>query len=688
MPDMDNASVPRVNNASQSDTRIEVKPSDSALMAMDKDSLGDKYSEKAKTDAKSKAKERADSNKDKSLSKGKKKLGDKLGDKLTEKDDSALDGVSPNNAPKHSALKAVKDEQAEKEAKENKNSIEKKVAKKAASAAASTAGKYAAANAFILMMKAWLASLFAGVKSLFGGLVAMLASVFSKIAGFAGSVVSAIASAIGCSTLAAAIGLGSTLTFGVGSAVTAVVVSYVNGEVATKDSLVGEDESDCDVGSNYANPRNVGEIDVDAKTLENAKYVYSFLHTLGLPNVNIAGVLGNWSIESGIDPTGVEGIYGEKYTVAGPEKSAALTDLDGYTRNVVFPMYANNGTSINQDAYRATNGDGKYYCGLGLGQFTGPAAYTLMNFAEGANKEWYDLDVQLAYIISPEGYRPTFFFTWETEPNAMTAARNFLLNWEGVNNGTDGMRGEKAEYWLTEMASWEVDSVFANSVISMAGDVSVSATQQARNSKLAKCGNERSAEFTGVIAADIKVGDILGGTSDPCVNNINLAEYLGKHLANLIGSDGNIKPEYRSATKTSIIREFDKWKGQCVGWSAARIPSYVEAKYGVKVQVGRFGDGGDPARDGMCLHTPPISGPIPNSVFSDPNCSSYGHTGYVEYVCPDGGLIISECNVDNAEHFFISYVPPGTYNDWMFFSVDDIYEVNKGSTYWDRHIAP
>ncbi|MGH4001220.1 MAG: phage tail tip lysozyme, partial [Pseudonocardiaceae bacterium] len=51
------------------------------------------------------------------------------------------------------------------------------------------------------------------------------------------------------------------------------------------------------------------------QTLANAKSVYGVFRRWGMPEENIAGILGNWSQESGIDPTAVEGIGTEPFRV-------------------------------------------------------------------------------------------------------------------------------------------------------------------------------------------------------------------------------------------------------------------------------------------------------------------------------------------------------------------------------------
>lgn len=678
MADMNNVSIPRVEGNSES---TPAQAENIELNSSNGNGKGNKSSKNKELD--STLKSRAEDSK----KSGNKKSGLKNSLKNNDNKNLDLSGVSVNNDSDQSSIKAVKAEHKEEDDKKaqkdnSSQKVLKKAGKKAATTTAGHLGRLAFMNQFFLIMKSLFGMLGTGLKMALGSIL----SLFSTISGAVVSLVTSIASVLGISTLAASLGVGGVVVFGVVAGVGGIMSIRDSMDVAVKDVPYAEETLDCDIDSNKSRLSGDDNVDVDAATLENAKYVYSVFHTLGLSDAKIAGVLGNWSIESSVDSATIEGIYDEHHNVNGPKHQEALADLSAYTVNVLFPMY---GDSINQSAYRASGAgqDGKYYPGLGLGQFTGPAGYSLVAFADGASKEWYELDVQLAYCLSPEGYRPSFFPNWIEDGDTMTAAdaaRYFLVNWEGIDNGTHPQRQAKAEYWLTEMATWTADSAYANSVIEMSKNTTISALSGANNSKLKECGKEDTS-FKGVIGADIKVADVEGGRSNSSVNSINFKEYMSKQLANLIGADGNIKEEYAALTfKKSIVSEYNKWIGQCVGWSEARICSYVEERYDVKVTIGTFGNGGDPYLDNKCLHTPPIDSPVPNCVFSYTNNGPYGHTGYVEYVCPNGGLITSECNVDNLEHFFICYVPPGCYDNWKFFSCDDIYEVNKGSAYWNR----
>ena len=146
-----------------------------------------------------------------------------------------------------------------------------------------------------------------------------------------------------------------------------------------------------------------GDIDEDATTEANARKLYSVFKSYGLTDECIAGMLGNLSVESGIDPTGLEGVFGEPFQI-GPKKQDALADLNDYTLHTLFPMYGN--ISVIEDGYRGS--DGKYYCGLGLIQWTGPNAEKFLKVGQSTGYQWYALEYQLAYMVGDTHYRGGF----------------------------------------------------------------------------------------------------------------------------------------------------------------------------------------------------------------------------------------------------------------------------------------
>lgn len=227
----------------------------------------------------------------------------------------------------------------------------------------------------------------------------------------------------------------------------------------------GGDESS-DSGTDASGGTSTSISGPTGTTLDNAKYVYRWMKQLGVPDINIAGMLGNWTKESGIDPTGVEGIYSEPFQV-GPKKQAAMADPQSYVFNSLKPRTR---IKVNWNAYKGR--DGVYYPGIGLGGFTGPATTDVLDIAKKNGTNWYDLETQLHYVTDPGGYRggSTWVEKWKKQ-NFSSAAQSadwFTKNWEGITPSAAVKSGERrsiAQDYMNQFASWgNLDSTSSGGV--------------------------------------------------------------------------------------------------------------------------------------------------------------------------------------------------------------------------------
>lgn len=246
----------------------------------------------------------------------------------------------------------------------------------------------------------------------------------------------------------------------------------------------------------------LGDVDEDATTLRNAQQLYSVFKSYGLTDECISGILGNLSVESGIDPTGIEGIYDEPFQI-GPKKQEAIADLSTYTTGTVFPLYASSGVSINQSAYQGS--DGNYYCGLGLIQWTGPGAETFLRVADSLSYQWYTMNYQLAYMVSDTQYRPGFFADWKTNPSSSPeeAASKFARDYEGNTVMAQGERQEAARDWYEQMSSWSVDEALANSVLALAGSMGGVADDNEMGQSSNKCKTNSAYDNSSIASAAV-----------------------------------------------------------------------------------------------------------------------------------------------------------------------------------------
>lgn len=378
-------------------------------------------------------------------------------------------------------VSAKKDALEEDNIKSEKNTDKKKSAdplKTIGKTSLAAKGAFAAYKGFLLMkmlllLKQFGAMLVSAIKSLITSLVqavtALAQSLVAVLVSFAGM--------LGVATSVVAVGSFGVVLLGVFSIGSmAINIADANGAIRNDVGLYdcGAEVSKAQKSANVTNP--------DTITLDQAKKVYSVFKQRGLHDYNIAGIVGNWAHESGIDPTGIEGIYDEPYSVDGPAKSAANKDLYAYTINNV---------AYNSGYYY----EGKYLCGIGLGQWTADRHQFLQDFAKKNNKNWWDLDLQLAFCITPRengGDTRSGMFAangagWPQEASPSSATQTFMSDWEGISNSSLSARIQSAEMWATEFASWSVDINYANSILAMTGSTQSGATSKAVNDAVEKC---------------------------------------------------------------------------------------------------------------------------------------------------------------------------------------------------------
>lgn len=226
------------------------------------------------------------------------------------------------------------------------------------------------------------------------------------------------------------------------------------------------------------NAETGGKVNANQKEEANAKMAYSVFKTYGMSDAAIAGILGNWSQESGIDPTILEGFSGIEMYHIGPRKKAALANLSGYAKKCA--------------AAAGGNYSGYGNCpGLGLGQWTSGRGLKLMAAAKkaGGDHHWYDMDFQLAYVIAePQDSHPALNLKKYAKQTSVSAAtRDWFLHWEGIDDGTGPKREAAAEGWYKKMKNWKVDNKEANSILAMAKHLGSKATAVAVNDAANNC---------------------------------------------------------------------------------------------------------------------------------------------------------------------------------------------------------
>lgn len=337
-------------------------------------------------------------------------------------------------------------------------------------------------------------SLWHGATSFVAGIPGAVANGVGGFFAGAGSWVSStfgVSSAAGTAAAATAAGLGAVGAVGGGLAMINNQGQY---DVAV---------TDCGTVISKAADAKAEAVNTEAVTLDNAKKVWSVFHAWGLPNEQIAGMLGNWSVESGIDPTGYEGIFSEHFQGDGPIHRKAYADETAWTMSL-FADYDSKGSKINKPFYKLP--DGSYKPGRGLGQWTGANAKRLEDGAAANNKNWYDLDYQLAYALatpSPTGRR-NYWESYKKEQGSVDDYTiSFARNWEGNGGDKYSQRQAAARDWLKQMVSWQEDTAYSSSVIAMSKTLGAVASDGAVAEQLQSCVKAQNYDNSSAAAAAI-----------------------------------------------------------------------------------------------------------------------------------------------------------------------------------------
>lgn len=253
-----------------------------------------------------------------------------------------------------------------------------------------------------------------------------------------------------------------------GGVLSTVVTIAMIGQVVSPVSnpaLLGGNEQECTVSTADMSIGDAALIDGDME--QDAKNIYGILSGLGMPDENIAGILGNFEVESGLDPTAVENvpITGPEYHRIGEQKQAAEKE----------------------------NFQGR---GIGVGQWTADRNVALRKYAEEKGGNWYDLKMQMAFMISDDSgaalVRDMIEGTNEGADNPKLASRFFLQQWERpLDHATGGpndiIRGKNASKWFAKMSGWSADKDAAESVLALADTEIKGANRKSVRQQMVEC---------------------------------------------------------------------------------------------------------------------------------------------------------------------------------------------------------
>src|SRR5699024_2746840 len=136
--------------------------------------------------------------------------------------------------------------------------------------------------------------------------------------------------------------------------------------------------------------------------------------------------------------------------------------------------------------------------GIGVGQWTAERNVALRKYAEEKGGDWYDLRIQMAFMISDDSgaeiVRDMIEGTSPGSDNPKAASRYFLQEWERpLDHATGGpndiARGESASKWFAKMGGWSADNDAADSVLALADTEVKGANNKSVQQQMVSCGS-------------------------------------------------------------------------------------------------------------------------------------------------------------------------------------------------------
>lgn len=469
----------------------------------------------------------------------------------------------------------------------------------------------------------------------------MVGAAIGKIAGFIGGIVNAVSTFLS-SALGIAAGVAKTVAIGI----TAITVGasglmgygfigsvFKNG--AADDSIAGcvaTNTKVTDAGMDY--DENIGEIGELRK--DNATKLWLVYEALGGSKEQTAAVLGNLHHESsGLDPSAVETIYNEPFTM-GPRKQKAES-VDFQVRRI--------------DAAYAARFPAIKHVGIGLAQWTNGRNRLLLSYAKKVDNNWYDFDTQVKFMLEgDEPFRQKQLVNF-LKMDAVTVDKEterFMNTWIGLRspNPSYGARAKYAKeymFMLMDLTSDDIadfsgyaDSILSDTNVSKSdGNAKAGAYQQDDG-----CGDKVKSHYRN--GAVDGTGEVPVGLPLVPWTRETLPESMKEFAKN--PEDAGLSWGHAGGWTTGIIPD------QC----AALSHSYFIQLYPDWNKKGRpttrpFGNGKDVAFKWATHYREKTSSvPVAGAVFSDATTSVYGHTGIVQHVFANGDILINEQNVRGA----------------------------------------
>lgn len=318
------------------------------------------------------------------------------------------------------------------------------------------------------------------VQSVVGWFTGMINGVTSFVTGLISGILNAGAWAVG-SVVGVIIGTIGTIAF-----------VFIGTTHRVDDTLVGcgpEAQDTVRVASEETSNLTAGQN--EAKRFETAQKIVSALRTAGWSDEQIAGALGNAEAESKLDPTMVEGFYGEAFQM-GPKKEDIFNNKRKYLDEVLYPAYAREGISLDKNTYEAGGGS----IGIGLWQITGGRQHTFSEWVKQNNVKWGTVEAQVAYMLNGDNRGEWLKqYTATKWGSPREASGDFARGYEGNTTLAQEERRAKAEYWYSKMSDMKTDSAYGESVLALAKTAKIEASSNGANAVLNRCETSRTGDY-------------------------------------------------------------------------------------------------------------------------------------------------------------------------------------------------
>jgi surface antigen len=310
----------------------------------------------------------------------------------------------------------------------------------------------------------------------------------------------------------------------------------------------------------------------NAEMAKRAKALYDYLTKLGYTRAGIAAVLGNFEIESSINPKRAEGDY------LPPPVGASENSWDD-------EVWLNMGGMAIYGKYPNI-----LHRGLGFGQWTdtsdGGTRHTLLReFAKINNKKWYDLELQLDFILKGDSpANQTLFKQVVASQIAATVPElttYFLTRWEGNPGDKLEERIQAAINWYQYFSDSAADLTASSKEIFEKYKDQIQPLPTDKETKTGWSGN----------------GYIAGNCTWYCYNRM---KQLGKSIDAYMGNANQWVSNYSKTPGAKLVNE--------------------------------------PKRGDIAIFTSGAAGSSP----------LYGHVAIIEHVNSDGTFVISEMNVGSV----------------------------------------